>query len=167
MITCTLGDKKYTVDFISGRALREMEPAVQLAPEVEDDARDLACVDEFAAARLLPVPARLGHLPELPLQQVRGVDDSALSLHVGGRPHDAHGIHERPHARIGLLARHRGHDTQKTCHDTCEIFHASQYNKLEGRFCIPHDENAFLAKFQRQNAVRGPVVPVGDEEHAA
>ena len=27
MITCTLGDKKYSVDFISGRALREMEPA--------------------------------------------------------------------------------------------------------------------------------------------
>ena len=27
MITCTLKEKKYTVDFISGRALREMEPA--------------------------------------------------------------------------------------------------------------------------------------------
>ena len=26
MITCTLKDKKYAVDFISGRALREMEP---------------------------------------------------------------------------------------------------------------------------------------------
>ena len=25
MITCTLGDKKYTVDFVSGRALREIE----------------------------------------------------------------------------------------------------------------------------------------------
>lgn len=24
MITCTLNDKKYTVDFITGRALREM-----------------------------------------------------------------------------------------------------------------------------------------------
>ena len=30
MITCTLGDKKYTVDFISGRALREMEPAAKM-----------------------------------------------------------------------------------------------------------------------------------------
>lgn len=30
MITCTLGDKKYAVDFISGRALREMEPASQM-----------------------------------------------------------------------------------------------------------------------------------------
>lgn len=30
MITCTLGDKTYTVDFISGRALREMEPASRM-----------------------------------------------------------------------------------------------------------------------------------------
>lgn len=30
MITCTLGDKKYTVDYISGRALREMEPAAKM-----------------------------------------------------------------------------------------------------------------------------------------
>lgn len=30
MITCTLGDKKYTVDFISGRAMREMEPAITM-----------------------------------------------------------------------------------------------------------------------------------------
>ena len=30
MITCTLGDKKYTVDFVSGRALREMEPAAKM-----------------------------------------------------------------------------------------------------------------------------------------
>ena len=30
MITCTLKDKKYTVDFVSGRALREMEPAAKM-----------------------------------------------------------------------------------------------------------------------------------------
>ena len=30
MITCTLGEKKYTVDFVSGRALREMEPATKM-----------------------------------------------------------------------------------------------------------------------------------------
>ena len=29
MITCTLGEKKYTMDFVSGRALREMEPAAK------------------------------------------------------------------------------------------------------------------------------------------
>ena len=30
MITCTLNNKKYSVDFITGRALREMEPAVKV-----------------------------------------------------------------------------------------------------------------------------------------
>ena len=30
MITCTLGGKNYTVDFITGRALREMEPASRM-----------------------------------------------------------------------------------------------------------------------------------------
>ncbi len=30
MITCTLGDKKYSVDFITGRALRELEPALNM-----------------------------------------------------------------------------------------------------------------------------------------
>ena len=30
MVTCSLGDKKYAVDFISGRALREMEPASKM-----------------------------------------------------------------------------------------------------------------------------------------
>ena len=30
MITCTLGKQKYSVDFISGRALREMEPASKM-----------------------------------------------------------------------------------------------------------------------------------------
>ena len=30
MITCTLGDKQYHVDFISGRALREKAPAAKM-----------------------------------------------------------------------------------------------------------------------------------------
>ena len=30
MMTCTLGERKYMVDFISGRALREMEPAAKM-----------------------------------------------------------------------------------------------------------------------------------------
>ena len=30
MVTCTLGDKKFSVDFISGRALREMESASKM-----------------------------------------------------------------------------------------------------------------------------------------
>ena len=30
MISCTLGDMKYTIDFVNGRALREMEPAAKM-----------------------------------------------------------------------------------------------------------------------------------------
>ena len=54
MISCTLNGKKYTVDFVSGRALREMEPAAQmygrivaisnaaLKGEVSEDAKNLS-----------------------------------------------------------------------------------------------------------------------------
>ena len=54
MISCTLKGKKYTVDFVSGRALREMEPAAQmygrivaisnaaLKGEVPEDAKNLS-----------------------------------------------------------------------------------------------------------------------------
>ena len=34
MITCTLKDTKYAVDFISGRALREMEPAAKMYAKI-------------------------------------------------------------------------------------------------------------------------------------
>ena len=30
MISCTLNNRKYTVDYITGRALREMEPAAKM-----------------------------------------------------------------------------------------------------------------------------------------
>lgn len=54
MVSCTLNEKKYTVDFVSGRALREMEPAAQmygrivaisnaaLKGEVPEDAKNLS-----------------------------------------------------------------------------------------------------------------------------
>ena len=54
MISCTLNGKKYTVDFVSGRALRENEPAAQmygrivaisnaaLEGEVPEDAKNLS-----------------------------------------------------------------------------------------------------------------------------
>ena len=54
MISCTLNGKKYTVDFVSGRALREMELAAQmygrivaisnaaLKGEVPEDAKNLS-----------------------------------------------------------------------------------------------------------------------------
>ena len=34
MITCKLKDKQYAVDFISGRALREMEPATKMYAKI-------------------------------------------------------------------------------------------------------------------------------------
>ena len=39
MITCTLGDKKYSVDFISGRALREIEPATKMYARIQKMAK--------------------------------------------------------------------------------------------------------------------------------
>ena len=54
MISRTLNEKKYTVDFVSGRALREMEPAAQMygrivaisnaahKGEVPEDAKNLS-----------------------------------------------------------------------------------------------------------------------------
>ena len=34
MITCRLGDKKYTIDYVTGRALREMEPAAKMYAKI-------------------------------------------------------------------------------------------------------------------------------------
>ena len=34
MISCTLGEKKYTVDYVTGRALREMEPAAKMYAKI-------------------------------------------------------------------------------------------------------------------------------------
>ena len=54
MITCTLNGRKYAVDFITGRALREMEPAAKmysriaalsnaaLKGELPEDAKELS-----------------------------------------------------------------------------------------------------------------------------
>ena len=42
MITCTLGEKKYSVDFISGRALREIEPAAKVYGKLTRIAKDSA-----------------------------------------------------------------------------------------------------------------------------
>ena len=36
MMTCTLGDKKYTVDFVTGRALREIEPAMKMYARISE-----------------------------------------------------------------------------------------------------------------------------------
>lgn len=42
MITCNVGNKKYSVDFVSGRALRELEPASKMYAKVLQIARDSA-----------------------------------------------------------------------------------------------------------------------------
>jgi len=42
MITCKLGEKTYTVDFISGRALREMEPASRMYGNLVRISKDAA-----------------------------------------------------------------------------------------------------------------------------
>ena len=57
MITCTLNNQKYSIDFVSGRALREMEPAAKmygrivalsnaaLKGETSTDAQELSIAD--------------------------------------------------------------------------------------------------------------------------
>lgn len=57
MISCTLNGKKYSVDYVTGRALREMEPAAKMygrivaisnaaiKGEVLEDAKDLSIAD--------------------------------------------------------------------------------------------------------------------------
>ena len=42
MITCKLGEKTYSVDFISGRALREMEPASKMYGNLARISKDAA-----------------------------------------------------------------------------------------------------------------------------
>ena len=49
MITCTLGEKKYCVDFVTGRAVREMGPAIEMYGRIMRDserARQGAAVEE-------------------------------------------------------------------------------------------------------------------------
>ena len=49
MITCTLGNQKYTVDFVTGRALREMEPASKMYAKVVSFAQSAASGAEIPA----------------------------------------------------------------------------------------------------------------------
>ena len=59
MITCTLGEKKYAVDFISGRALREMEPAAKMYGRVVSIANAAARGEALPEAENLSVPEAL------------------------------------------------------------------------------------------------------------
>ena len=61
MITCVLRDRKYSVDFISGRALREMEPAAQMyakvvrLSELAVQGKEIAEDDKFTIADAMDV----------------------------------------------------------------------------------------------------------------
>ena len=64
MITCALRDRKYSVDFISGRALREMEPAAQMyakvvrLSELAVQGKEIAEEDKFTIADAMDVMIR-------------------------------------------------------------------------------------------------------------
>lgn len=52
MLTCTLRDKKYSIDFVSGRALRELEPAAQMYGKV------VSLVDKAAKGEVVAEDAK-------------------------------------------------------------------------------------------------------------
>ena len=52
MLTCTLRDKKYSIDFVSGRALRELEPAAQMYGKV------VSLADKAAKGEPVPEDAK-------------------------------------------------------------------------------------------------------------
>ena len=62
MITCTLGEKKYSVDFISGRALREMEPAAKMYSRVVAIANAAAKGEILPDADQLTIPEALDEM---------------------------------------------------------------------------------------------------------
>jgi hypothetical protein len=51
MITCTLGEKRYSVDFVSGRALREMGPAWDMYARLSEVAADAVAGKPARAAK--------------------------------------------------------------------------------------------------------------------
>lgn len=55
MITCVLGDKKYTVDYITGRAMREMEPAARMYGKLTNAAKSFVKGEEMGDAKDIPV----------------------------------------------------------------------------------------------------------------
>ena len=56
MITCTLKDKKYAVDFISGRALREMEPAAKMYAKIVALSNAAVKGEEIPQAEQISIP---------------------------------------------------------------------------------------------------------------
>ena len=56
MITCTLNGKKYTVDFIPGRALREMEPAAKMYSRIVAVSNAAVSGEEIPADKQISIP---------------------------------------------------------------------------------------------------------------
>ena len=56
MISCTLNGKKYTVDFISGRALREMEPAAKMYAKMVEISNAAVKGEEIPETDQLTIP---------------------------------------------------------------------------------------------------------------
>ena len=62
MITCTLGDKKYTVDYISGRALREMGPAAKMYAKIVKISNAAVRGEEIPDAETVSIPDAMDEL---------------------------------------------------------------------------------------------------------
>ena len=62
MITCKLKDKTYTVDFISGRALREMEPAAKMYGRIVAAANAAAKGEEVPDVDNLSIPEAMDEM---------------------------------------------------------------------------------------------------------
>ena len=62
MITCTLGDRKYTVDFVSGRALREMEPAAKMYSRIVALSNAAVKGEEIQAEQQLSIPEAMDEM---------------------------------------------------------------------------------------------------------
>ncbi len=56
MITCTLNNKKYSVDYITGRALREMEPAAKMYSRIVKIANAAAQGETTSEADQITIP---------------------------------------------------------------------------------------------------------------
>ena len=56
MITCKLGDKAYHIDFISGRALRELEPAAKMYAKIVNISNAAVKGEDIPEADTLTIP---------------------------------------------------------------------------------------------------------------
>ena len=62
MITCKLGDKKYSVDYISGRALREIEPATKMYARIQRMAKQAMENADFSETDQISISEALDEL---------------------------------------------------------------------------------------------------------